>query len=125
MSLEYAEAVHRVAGRIPAGSVLTYGDIAELLGAGGPRQVGAAMARSHGTLPWWRVLRADGALPADLQERALPRWIDEKTPLRAGRVRIPEARWQPADADFAAIEAVAAELAAGTGQVPNRRNPVF
>ncbi|MDN5754885.1 MAG: MGMT family protein [Arthrobacter sp.] len=114
MSAEYARAVHRLACHIPAGAVLTYGDIAELLGAGGPRQVGAAMARSDGALPWWRVLRADGTLPADLQARAIPHWIDESIPLRHGRVRVPVARWQPDEEAFALLDEVAAVLASAT-----------
>ncbi|WP_417216371.1 MGMT family protein [Arthrobacter sp.] len=131
MSLQYAEAVHRLAAGIPSGSVLTYGDIAELLGAGGPRQVGAAMAHSDGELPWWRVLRANGTLRADLQERALPHWIDEEIPLRGSRVLVGGARWQPGDAGFAFIESIAADLAAGlaagqdTGGGPNYRGRVL
>ncbi|MBM6623285.1 MGMT family protein [Micrococcaceae bacterium RIT802] len=127
MSLEYAEAVHRVAGRIPAGSVLTYGDIAELLGSGGPRQVGAAMSRSPGPLPWWRVLRANGTLPADLQQRALPHWAEEQIPMLRGRVRVTQARWRPDDGGFNFLDAVAAALAEGTGAgtAPNRQGEVF
>lgn len=114
MSAEYARAVHRLACHIPAGAVLTYGDIAELLGAGGPRQVGAAMARSDGDLPWWRVLRADGTLPADLQTRATPHWIDESIPLRHGRVRVSAARWQPDEAAFAILDELATTLVGAT-----------
>ncbi|GAA1362636.1 hypothetical protein GCM10009596_22490 [Arthrobacter rhombi] len=127
MSLEYAEAVHRVAGRIPAGSVLTYGDIAELLGAGGPRQVGAAMSRSATALPWWRVLRANGTLPADLQERALPHWTQEGIPLLRGRVRVAQARWQPGHAEFGFLDTVAAELAGGAAAdtAPKRQRQVL
>ncbi|MGO2003420.1 MGMT family protein [Arthrobacter rhombi] len=111
MSADYALAVHRLARHIPAGSVLTYGDIAELLGLGGPRQVGAAMARSDGALPWWRVLRADGTLPADLQARATPHWVEESIPLRHGRVRVPAARWQPDEEAFAILDELASTLA--------------
>lgn len=58
---EYAERVLEVAERIPPGRVMTYGDVAEWLGVGGPRQVGRVMALYGGAVPWWRVVRADGS----------------------------------------------------------------
>lgn len=126
MSLEYVEAVHLVAARIRPGSVLTYGDIAELLGAGGPRQVGSAMAGAADGVPWWRVLRADGTLPAGLHERALPYWQHEGMPLRNGRVRLPAARWQPGVADFAAVDALATDLLRPpAGPEPKRRGDLL
>lgn len=115
MSAQYTEAVHRVACTIPAGAVLTYGDIAELLGSGGPRQVGAAMAHSEGDLPWWRVLRANGTLPGELQERARQQWIEESMPMRRGRVHVAAARWQPEPMAFAVLDELALGLARGTG----------
>ncbi|MBH0245287.1 MGMT family protein, partial [Streptomyces cavourensis] len=59
---EYAERVLDVADLIPPGRVMTYGDVAEWLGDGGPRQVGRVMALYGSAVPWWRVVRADGAL---------------------------------------------------------------
>ncbi len=40
----YAEQVLDLIERIPPGRVLSYGDVAEAVGAGGPRQVGAVLA---------------------------------------------------------------------------------
>lgn len=40
----YAERVLDVADLVPPGRVMTYGDVAEWLGEGGPRQVGRVMA---------------------------------------------------------------------------------
>ena len=37
---------------IPPGRVMTYGDVAGVVGRGGPRQVGTAMARWGGAVPW-------------------------------------------------------------------------
>src|SRR5690606_7125893 len=54
---EYAERVLDVADLIPPGRVMTYGDVAEWLGEGGPRQVGRVMALYGGAVPWWRVVR--------------------------------------------------------------------
>ena len=61
---EYVEAVLGAVESIPPGSVATYGDIAEYVGQGGPRQVGAIMREYGASVPWWRVIRASG-VPAD------------------------------------------------------------
>ncbi|MCD9142529.1 MGMT family protein [Streptomyces albireticuli] len=83
---EYAERVLAVAELIPPGRVMTYGDVAEWLGEGGPRQVGRVMALYGGAVPWWRVVRADGALLPGHELRALDHYREEGTPLReAGR----------------------------------------
>lgn len=79
---EYAERVLEVAELIPPGRVMTYGDVAEWLGEGGPRQVGRVMALYGGAVPWWRVVRADGALLPGHELRALGHYRDEGTPLR-------------------------------------------
>ena len=42
---EFADDVLDVVDQIPPGMVMTYGDIAELLGRGGARGVGSVMAR--------------------------------------------------------------------------------
>ncbi|AWK11286.1 DNA-binding protein [Streptomyces spongiicola] len=79
---EYAERVLGVAEHIPPGRVMTYGDIAEWLGEGGPRQVGRVMALYGGAVPWWRVVRSDGALLPGHELRALRHYRAEGTPLR-------------------------------------------
>ncbi|MGA5247579.1 MGMT family protein [Streptomyces pseudogriseolus] len=83
---EYAERVLEVAELIPPGRVMTYGDVAEWLGEGGPRQVGRVMALYGGAVPWWRVVRTDGVLLPGHELRALGHYRAEGTPLReAGR----------------------------------------
>lgn len=83
---EYAERVLDAAERVPPGRVMTYGDVAEWLEEGGPRQVGRVMALYGGAVPWWRVVRADGALLPGHELRALEHYRAEGTPLReAGR----------------------------------------
>ncbi|MET9530610.1 MULTISPECIES: MGMT family protein [unclassified Streptomyces] len=79
---EYAERVLDVAELIPPGRVMTYGDIAEWLGEGGPRQVGRVMTLYGSAAPWWRVVRSDGALLAGHELRALEHYRAESTPLR-------------------------------------------
>lgn len=97
---EYVEAVLSLVERIPPGRVTTYGAIADLLlerlGWGGPRQVGAVMARHGGGVPWWRVVRADGSLPASHVPSARQSYLAEGTPLRgSGRIDLVSAFWQP------------------------------
>jgi alkylated DNA nucleotide flippase Atl1 len=83
---EYAERVLDVADRIPPGRVLTYGDVAEWLEEGGPRQVGRVMALYGAAVPWWRVVRADGVLLPGSELGAMEHYRAEGTPLReAGR----------------------------------------
>ena len=97
---EYVEQVLACVERIPRGRVTTYGVIAEFVGArlggGGPRQVGAVMAAYGGPVPWWRVVRADGSLPASHQDEARQAYLEEGTPLRAsGRIDLDRALWRP------------------------------
>jgi alkylated DNA nucleotide flippase Atl1 len=91
----YAELVLDTVDRIPPGRVLAYGDIAELVGEGGPRQVGAVMSRYGSLVPWWRVLHADGTPPVCHDGRALAQYRVEGTPLRSGGTRVDMrlARW--------------------------------
>ena len=81
----YAEKVLDVAELVPPARVLPYGDVAEWLGEGGPRQVGRVMALYGGAVPWWRIVRADGVLLPGSEGRALEHYRAEGTPLRAPR----------------------------------------
>lgn len=91
----YDEQVRGVALLIPPGRVMSYGDVAEYLGAGGPRQVGRAMSRGDGDVPWWRVIRADGSPPPGHEARCLAHWRAEGVPLRPDGTRADMrlARW--------------------------------
>jgi alkylated DNA nucleotide flippase Atl1 len=98
----YAERVLETVELIPPGRVMSYGDIAEWLGEGGPRQVGHVLARYGGGVPWWRVVRADGVLLPGHELRALDAYRAEGTALRAAgpaseghlpRVDMRRARW--------------------------------
>ncbi len=122
MRMEYVEAVLEVVALIPAGTAVAYGDVAELLGSGGPRQVGSAMSHYGSSVPWWRVLKTSGEAPPGHEREALTLYILERTPLlgnyaeylRTGegrwRVDLTSARWAPSDADFDRIDAVAERL---------------
>lgn len=95
MPSPYAERVLDLVARVPAGRVVSYGDVAELLAEGGPRQVGRVLARYGGGVPWWRVLRADGSPALGLQRTALDALRAEGTPMRprGDRVDMAAARW--------------------------------
>jgi methylated-DNA-protein-cysteine methyltransferase-like protein len=76
----YRERVFELVRRIPSGHVMTYGQIAEILGEGyTPRTVGFVMhSADEETTPWHRVINAQGAcstgrivLPPDKQQRML------------------------------------------------------
>jgi alkylated DNA nucleotide flippase Atl1 len=98
---EYTDRVLEVVAEIPAGRVMTYGDVAWVFGRRGARAVGMVM-RYHGSgLPWWRVLRAGGHPPTGLADEARAHYEAEGTPLLdaptdAGyRVDLSVARWSP------------------------------
>jgi methylated-DNA-protein-cysteine methyltransferase related protein len=75
----YRERVFTIVRMIPSGRVMTYGQIAELLGESyTPRTVGFVMHSSDDKTPWHRVINAQGAtstrglvLPHDKQQRML------------------------------------------------------
>jgi len=96
---DFASRVLDVAESIPAGRVMSYGDIAEYLGEGGPRQVGRVMALWGGGVAWWRVVHADGSLLAGHERTALASYQAEGTPMRRnaggrpGRLDMRRARW--------------------------------
>jgi alkylated DNA nucleotide flippase Atl1 len=91
---DLASAVLDLVDLVPPGRVVTYGDLAGVVGCG-PRQVGTVMARWGGAVAWWRVLRADGSPPSGHEREALRRYRAEGTPLRSGsrRVDLAAARW--------------------------------
>ena len=95
---EFADDVLDVVDQVPVGMVVTYGDIAELLGRGGPRGVGNVMSRYGSDVPWWRVVRAGGYFPLCHEDEALAHYREEGTPLVGGavagrRVDLARARW--------------------------------
>jgi alkylated DNA nucleotide flippase Atl1 len=92
---DFAGLVLEIVERIPPGRVLSYGDIAALVGGGGPRRVGQVMSRWGSGVPWWRVMRADGRPLEGHEERALARYRAERTPMRPDGLRVDmiRARW--------------------------------
>ena len=95
MDEEYVERVLGLVERIPVGRVLSYGRIAEHLAGGfGPRYVGRVMSLEGSAVTWWRVVRADGTIAGPLMAEAQMHWLEERTPVRRGRVHMAEALWE-------------------------------
>ncbi len=70
------ELVLRAVEQVPPGSVVSYGDIAELVGTSA-RRVGSIMASHGGEVSWWRVTNRNGELPARLLPLARKQWDRE------------------------------------------------
>ena len=71
------EAVLSMVELVPPGTALAYGDVAELLGSGGPRQVGHAMSHYGSQVAWWRILKASGQGPEGHEADALRHYVQE------------------------------------------------
>lgn len=83
--MDTVERVLTAVERVPAGGVVTYGDIAELAGTSA-RRVGSILKQYGHGLPWWRVTNARGELPAPLLSAARKHWSAEGIALaRSGR----------------------------------------
>ncbi len=99
---KYQERVYEIVREIPVGKVMTYGQIARMLGAGyTPRTIGYVMhAADTENVPWQRVINSQGAcstgkmmLPVNLQQKMLE---DEGVKFsEKGRCDLNVYRWFP------------------------------
>jgi methylated-DNA-protein-cysteine methyltransferase related protein len=101
-SPRYRERVFEIVRRIPRGRVMTYGQIADILGEGyTARTVGFVMhSADEETTPWQRVINSQGAcsttrviLPPDKQQRMLEAEGVEFD--QRGRCDLGRYRWTP------------------------------
>jgi methylated-DNA-protein-cysteine methyltransferase-like protein len=77
---------------VPEGHVTTYGD----LSPGAPRFAGQVLSECDDpSLPWQRIVRADGSLAKGERQRSLLE--EEGVPFRGSRVDM-DAAWVPIDA---------------------------
>ena len=96
MEAGFFQAVYEIVAQIPRGYVVSYGQIARLLGSPrAARQVGWAMRQCPEELPWQRVLMSDGSIAgggwAELRRALLE---EEGVPfLPDGRVDMARCRW--------------------------------
>lgn len=98
---EYQAQVFEIVKQIPRGRVMTYGQIAEILGEGyTARTVGFVMHAAGDDVPWQRVINAQGkcstgrlTIPLNLQQEILE---SEGVAFNsAGKCRIDEVLWYP------------------------------
>ena len=98
MEAGFFQAVYEIVAQVPRGRVVSYGQIARLLGSPrAARQVGWAMRQCPDELPWHRVVMSDGSIAgggwADLRRALLE---DEGVPfLPDGRVDMAKCHWLP------------------------------
>lgn len=86
--MTFEESVFAVVASLREGEVVSYGEVAAEAGhPGAARAVGNAMAVADG-LPWWRVVRADGRLPAGKEAEAARRLRAEGVPISADGSRV-------------------------------------
>jgi alkylated DNA nucleotide flippase Atl1 len=95
---------------VPAGRVITYADLSELAGYGGPRTAGGVMANHGSGVPWHRVVSVQGKVPDHLLAEAVALWRTESTPLLPGgdRVDLRASRWRPTATELSALGSVVA-----------------
>jgi O-6-methylguanine DNA methyltransferase len=98
----FAQAVLDAVDRIPAGRVMSYGDVAEMVGAGSGRAVGTVMSRYGAEVPWHRVLHSDGSCATHKSDHQLALLCEEDVPIVRGRVDMSRARWDGRTARVAA-----------------------
>ena len=102
MEAGFFQAVYEIVAQIPRGYVVSYGQIARLLGSPrAARQVGWAMRQCPDELPWHRVVMSDGSIAgggwAELRRALLE---EEGVPfLPDGRVDMARCRWLPEHTD--------------------------
>ena len=84
---------------IPPGRVMTYGDVAEYVGAPSPRIVGRVLALDHGSVPWHRVMRANGTLAEHLYTEQRQRLLAEGVRFNGDRVDLKNFRWDGRSSD--------------------------
>jgi len=78
---EFVEGVLAVVDGIPPGRVMSYGQVAAVIGSRSARGVGRVMALYGSDVPWWRVVRAGGHPPTCHEASAREHYVEEGTPL--------------------------------------------
>lgn len=88
--MTFEDRVVAVVSSLRPGEVATYGEVAMEAGSpGAARAVGNILARSGGTLPWWRVIAAGGRLATGKEADQARRLQAEGVPIVNNRVQNP------------------------------------
>jgi methylated-DNA-protein-cysteine methyltransferase related protein len=96
-------AVLDIVDTIPAGAVMTYGDVATRAGVASARFVGRVLARFGDEVPWQRVVMADGSCARHLVDEQLALLAADATPLTADGRRVDLRRARLALGQLAAL----------------------
>lgn len=91
----YVERVLGAVEAVPPGRVTSYGDLAALLGDGGPRRIALVLSRHGAAVAWWRVVRTNGSAAPLVRDRARGAWAAEGTPTAGDRINMARARLRP------------------------------
>jgi methylated-DNA-protein-cysteine methyltransferase-like protein len=108
----YGERVFTIVREIPAGRVMTYGQIASILGEGyTPRTVGYVMHAAPDDVPWQRVINSQGkcstgrlTIPINLQQEMLE--AEGVVFSEKGKCDLREFQWYPKGSEPTADEQV-------------------
>jgi alkylated DNA nucleotide flippase Atl1 len=87
-----AQVVLDIVDTIPAGSVMSYGDVAACAGLGSARFVGHVLSRFGDEVPWQRVVMSDGSFARHLAHEQSALLRSEATPLAPDGTRVDMAR---------------------------------
>lgn len=94
----FFEQVYDLVEQVPYGKVVSYGQIARMLGRPrAAREVGWAMRCCPEHLPWQRVVMADGSVTGGLYAIMRRSMLESEDIifLSDGRVDMDECRWEP------------------------------
>jgi len=94
----FFHSVYRIVEQIPFGKVISYGQIARMLGnPRAARQVGWAIRHCPEVLPWQRVVMSDGAIAGGMHAEIRKAMLEAEgivfTP--EGKVDMALCRWDP------------------------------
>lgn len=84
---EFETAVLAMVADLEPGEIMTYGEVAAEVGKPGAARAVGSTLRRHGTsVPWWRVVAANGRLVPGGEARHTERLVAEGVLVRNGRV---------------------------------------
>lgn len=90
---ETVERVREIIAAIPAGRVLSYGDVAARAGLSTPRLVGRILGEDGHDIPWHRVIRADGTPAPHIATRQLELLRSEGVLADGRQINMRHHRW--------------------------------
>ncbi|MDR3071907.1 MAG: MGMT family protein [Clostridiales Family XIII bacterium] len=100
MDGSFFDQVYKVVAEIPYGKVVSYGQIARMLGnPRAAREVGWAMHACPDALPWQRVVKQDGTITGGAHAHLRRAILMEEgvSFLRDGKVDMEQCRWDKTD----------------------------